>query len=507
MSDAESLLSPQVEISKPVENSTRMTKQPKAKLSPFVAQRAKRHRPVGALTDNDEFMAAAIGDTAWLKQTLKTGKDPSQYDKNGLAALHLASLHGRLDCLKLLIEKYNVDVDLPSTTGWRAVHLAINNRTGKRALQCLQYLLDQGANASLVNDDELTPAHQAAIEGSVNGLQALINAGAKINIPDSKGHLPIDYAKLWGHRKCARILASESWRQDKTTHLAELQKLEELKLLKHEDDLDKEEVTLAEKEFFGQVSFTNWLDDKGLDKKSTGPTSYSDCSRHEDEAYIPTTESISTKRSTYQPNSVARKQPKAVPDEQYNLLKPPPQRTPRTRNTQPTQANSKTVKFEETSPTHTQSSKKGRKTQTPSIRTSAPDESLSTMRLDSAPMPNLPQDIIDRDLFEKPSPHDRPLNFKCKNIIDAQHRRLYPDDCKPLEEMYAHISDSSNSSLFPGNTAVLLQSVSSSSKSSRSSSADHIDYARIVRTIKHVSKPKVFPSLVGKDYTYGFEVL
>ena len=55
-----------------------------------------------------------------------------------------------------------------------------------------------------VNDDELTPAHQAAIEGSVNGLQALISAGAKIDIPDSKGHLPIDYAKLWGHRKCAR---------------------------------------------------------------------------------------------------------------------------------------------------------------------------------------------------------------------------------------------------------------------------------------------------------------
>ncbi len=79
MSDGESLLSPRVEGSKTDSSST---EQPKAKLSPFVAQRAKRHRPVGALTDNDEFMAAAIGDTAWLKQTLKTGKDPSQYDKN-----------------------------------------------------------------------------------------------------------------------------------------------------------------------------------------------------------------------------------------------------------------------------------------------------------------------------------------------------------------------------------------------------------------------------------------
>ena len=26
----------------------------------------------------------------------------------------------------------------------------------------------------------------------------------------------------------------------------------------------------AEKEFYGQVSFTNWLDKKGLEEKSTG---------------------------------------------------------------------------------------------------------------------------------------------------------------------------------------------------------------------------------------------
>ena len=33
-------------------------------------------------SDNDEFMAAAIGDTAWLKQSLRSGRDPSLYDRN-----------------------------------------------------------------------------------------------------------------------------------------------------------------------------------------------------------------------------------------------------------------------------------------------------------------------------------------------------------------------------------------------------------------------------------------
>ena len=78
MSDTESNLTPRAEQQQQTRN-----EQPKsAKLSPFVAHRAKRHRPPGSLTDNDEFMAAAIGDTAWLKQTLKSGKNPSQYDKN-----------------------------------------------------------------------------------------------------------------------------------------------------------------------------------------------------------------------------------------------------------------------------------------------------------------------------------------------------------------------------------------------------------------------------------------
>ena len=66
----------------------------------------------------------------------------------GLSALHLSAIHGRLSCLKLLIEKYKFDINLPSSTGWRAIHLCISNQTGKRAMQCLEYLLEKKADAS-----------------------------------------------------------------------------------------------------------------------------------------------------------------------------------------------------------------------------------------------------------------------------------------------------------------------------------------------------------------------
>ena len=67
----------------------------------------------------------------------------------GLAALHLASLHGRLACVKLLIEKFKHDVNLPSSTGWRPIHLAISNQTGKNSFAVLQYLLNKGADFSV----------------------------------------------------------------------------------------------------------------------------------------------------------------------------------------------------------------------------------------------------------------------------------------------------------------------------------------------------------------------
>ena len=48
------------------------------------------------------------------------------------------------------------------------------------------------------------PMHQAASEGHVQCLKLLIDEGARIDGVDSRGHKPIDLAKLWGHRKCAR---------------------------------------------------------------------------------------------------------------------------------------------------------------------------------------------------------------------------------------------------------------------------------------------------------------
>ena len=60
--------------------------------------------------------------------------------------------------------------------------------------------------ACSVNDDGITPVHQAASEGHVQCLKLLIEAGAKIDGRDCRGNTPLDLAKLWAHRKCARYV-------------------------------------------------------------------------------------------------------------------------------------------------------------------------------------------------------------------------------------------------------------------------------------------------------------
>ena len=54
------------------------------------------------------------------------------------------------------------------------------------------------------NDDGISALHQASSEGHVQCLKALLEVGAPVEQADRRGHTPMDLAKLWGHRKCAR---------------------------------------------------------------------------------------------------------------------------------------------------------------------------------------------------------------------------------------------------------------------------------------------------------------
>ncbi|KAI8482005.1 Ankyrin repeat domain-containing protein 53 [Branchiostoma belcheri] len=510
----------------------------------------------------DEFMAAAIGDVKWLEQSLRDGRSTTAMDKNGLATIHLAALHGRLECLKLLVEKYKVDVDFPSSTGWRAVHLVINKETGKRAHKCLQYLLEKGADPSAMNDDSLTPVHQAASEGLVDCLQLLIDCRGVVDVIDVRGHRPIDLAKLWGHRKCARMLASVMWSQEKEFFAKEMRQLGQVTAKYWDFERDTAETKRAEQDFYGQVAFGNWIDDKGLPAKLK---QIDFLSRPEQFPAKPSTtksktstrsgEGTTTGSGLYRPNSkLAAPTVSSVKKEDVlrgiqtttqkfpvrehglrPLTQPPPEivEHPASPSKSPDSPR-KDMKANHTKEwkqffTNIESEPKTDIFRPHEVRRSVEPEDNNPFeglrRTKSQPitshlgydlkeierpvtsgglrMPVLPEEVIRRGLSRQRLPHERikmPQEFKCVNIIDVQQKRL-PDPEVRQGEAAMHLAQTLESNLFQlavGDNACRM----STGNSSTATSSTDIQYSRerVMNTMKRLEKPKPFPAMPGPDY-------
>ena len=70
-----------------------------------------------------------------------------------------------------------------------------------------ELLLLHGADPNCADPDTLTrPVHDAAREGFLDTLVALHRAGARLDVRDAWGRLPVDLAEERGHRDVARYL-------------------------------------------------------------------------------------------------------------------------------------------------------------------------------------------------------------------------------------------------------------------------------------------------------------
>lgn len=504
---------------------------------------------------DDEFMAAAIGDVEWLKQSLKDSGPDSNYDKNGLTAIHLSAIHGRLECLKVCIEKFKIDVNLPSSTGWRAVHLCISNQTGKRSTTCLMYLLEKGADHSIPNDDGITPVHQAASEGHVHCMKLLIEIGARLDKQDCRGNTPLDLAKLWGHRKCARILAAEMWHQDKDDVSKEMQQLKKVKMQQVLRDIEDEEEENAAKQFYGEEAFEQWMANKNLSK---------------------TPDKLPTKKGSkdvgYKPNSVARKNEGAKsvqPSPDERKLNSQPQEKEQQQELTDEDLLKGLLPDDEKSKTDDQETLKkpgppfyndvewNKSTKIPKIR--APyiphltddyprDEYTIMPQAKGVPKfyegkfvrpmtpsnidddvlekgtevkfrkPRLPDEVVRKVMAKDASAIDRGMLFKCKHIGDVHTKKKYDIDEKGRPEAPLHLTNDVRSQMVKQSVRLLdarminLPAKKSSSRSSKISgsewTADNFPLPMVMNTLKNMSKmsqPAYFMNPTSEEYLFSFK--
>ncbi|XP_033015493.1 ankyrin repeat domain-containing protein 53 [Lacerta agilis] len=224
----------------------------------------KVSKQASRILSKDSQYAASSGQVHWLKICIQKAESPTQADINGFSALHTAALYGRLDCIQMLVEKFKVDVNLASLTGWRPIHLVLSKESRDAALECLLYLIKKQADVNVQNQSGVSPLHKAASEGRENCIHALIRAGADVHIKDYEGQKPIDLCRMWGHRSCAKCLASAMWKADKAHFVQEVAKLNKIK---EECEVQKIEFLKREQmeiNLSNKLAFDQWLAKKHL---------------------------------------------------------------------------------------------------------------------------------------------------------------------------------------------------------------------------------------------------
>ncbi|KAM3936968.1 ankyrin repeat domain-containing protein 53 [Leptodactylus fuscus] len=384
----------------------------------------------------DQLMAASIGNVDWLQLSMKMADSPAKADRYGFTVLHMAAIHGRLQCLKLLLEDYGMDVNVASVYGWRALHLVMNQKSGGRAVQCLRYLLQQGADVNVRSTDLTTPLHRAASEGLDHCIAELVNAGADVHAKDSEGRTAMDLCHVWCHRSAARFLRSAMWKKDKEDYTRGIRKMEKIR----RDIEGREEDVSTKMETPSCDSTKTEKSNKIYLKMETSPKS-KPTDRCMDPRYNQGANGTMEKAGTEKDVRMAKARGKQASDGRTspprksswnvstNLQRPPTLHI----NRVPTPWQG----------TYTEEvTKKDLSSNVLLTKDGHGQLQIQTLRGQVFSAPNLPYEVIERSLFPKRGPQDRiqtPKSFRATHVFDVPRKQQPAESQRPESEVSFHL--------------------------------------------------------------------
>ena len=136
---------------------------------------------------------------------LKCGSNASLKDDQGRTAAHYAVSDSRVGCLEHILKVAGHLVGVADDEGRTLLHLAAN---AEMSIECgveiLRYQADIDLNAADVKG--ATPLHWAAVSNNPDYCSLLVQYGALLEIRDSTGNTPFDYASARGYAGCAEAL-------------------------------------------------------------------------------------------------------------------------------------------------------------------------------------------------------------------------------------------------------------------------------------------------------------
>ncbi|CAK7316060.1 Ankyrin repeat and SOCS box protein 2 [Vulpes lagopus] len=123
------------------------------------------------------------GDEEALKAMIKSGKNLAEPNKEGWLPLHEAAYYGQLSCLKTLQQAYPAVIDQRTLQEETALYLA----TCRGHLDCLQSLLQAGAEPDISNKSRETPLYKACERKNVEAVRILVQYNADTNHRCNRG--------------------------------------------------------------------------------------------------------------------------------------------------------------------------------------------------------------------------------------------------------------------------------------------------------------------------------
>lgn len=104
-----------------------------------------------------------------------------------------AAVYGDLDKVKSLLAEHPSLLDQGDGYGFTALH----NMMSEEQFEVLAYLIAQGADVNVQNNDGIAPLHLACW---VKNAEMLLEAGANVNLPDHQGRTPLHIHAAEGHQ-------------------------------------------------------------------------------------------------------------------------------------------------------------------------------------------------------------------------------------------------------------------------------------------------------------------
>ncbi|XP_066550307.1 ankyrin repeat and SOCS box protein 2 isoform X2 [Amia ocellicauda] len=125
-----------------------------------------------------------------LVSMIRSGKRLSEANKEGWTPIHEAAYYGQLECLKTLVKAYPDRIDQRTLAEQTPLMLA----TSKDDLDCVQFLLESGAEPDIANKSRDSPLYKACERQNVEIVRLLLRFGANVNHRCNQGWTPLHEA-------------------------------------------------------------------------------------------------------------------------------------------------------------------------------------------------------------------------------------------------------------------------------------------------------------------------